>query len=154
LVSSGGSAAPVPASSIPAPPPKQEIPEWLKVAGVAAGAFLLFSAIADALSGGGRSSPRLSPRLQLPPPDPEAKAILRSARSHVKAGAEVYADLPGWPKPPVLNGHIPDVYAEYELSIERTHARRQDAAFSAWAEQGEHREYEQILIKGGRGGRG
>ncbi len=99
--------------------------------------------------------------------DPEVEAIRDSAERHVKRGAAVFADLPGWPRPPTINGHIPDVYAIYkrkgvfrevveefenEKSAFRTHARRQHVTFLAWAREGHNRKYTQILVRGGRGG--
>jgi hypothetical protein len=97
--------------------------------------------------------------------DPERRAIQQSAERLLARGAEVYADLPGWPKPPVINGHIPDLYAvlnkrvvmaeyENEVSVSRSHARSQDRAFSAFARSRADVRYRQIVVEGGRGGHG
>lgn len=96
--------------------------------------------------------------------DPEPEAIREAAEGLERAGAVVFAVLPGWPRPPVINGFVPDVYAvlddreillefENDSSVALALAERQDGAFSAWAEQDSSREYEQIVVPGGRGGR-
>jgi hypothetical protein len=97
--------------------------------------------------------------------DPETRAIQASAERHERRGAVVRADLPGWPRPPVLRGRIPDVHADYgthqvveeyenPASVERGHAREQDAAFRAWEARTPDRSYTQHVVPGGRGGRG
>lgn len=99
-------------------------------------------------------------------PDPETKAILRRGRHHARRGAHVHIDLAGYARPPVLNGSIPDVHADYgdgyvvveeienDRSVGSTHARRQDGNFSRWAARSKRRAYKQIVVKNGRGGRG
>jgi hypothetical protein len=97
--------------------------------------------------------------------DPERRANQQSADRLLARGAEVYADLPGWPKPPVIKGHIPDPYAilnnpvvmaeyENEVSVRRSHARSQNRAFSAFARSRPDVQYQQIVVEGGRGGHG
>jgi hypothetical protein len=154
----------------PAPPTQQDdgVPEWLRAIGVGLAVFGGVWLLGEALNPQrpGRSySPRL-PRFYAPPHDPETVAIRRTAKRHVKDGAEVFADIAGWRRPAKINGHIPDVHAlyldgrevvlEFEngRSVSSTHARRQDAAFSAHADEFGHVEYEQIVVKNGRGGRG
>lgn len=175
--------APIPARDLPPPAPQpvraplvqaapaqtESAPDWLKALVVIGGtiaAGALLGELLDALS----SEPRRvgsgrRPQVLLPPPDPETVAIRRSAKRHLKNGAEVFADIPGWPRPPKINGHIPDVYAYYpdgrevvqefenDRSVFSSHARRQDVAFSLHATEFEQVEYEQVVIKGGRGGR-
>ncbi len=96
--------------------------------------------------------------------DPEAKAMREAADTLERDGAVVFAQLGGWPRPPVLLGFVPDVYAVFEdcevaLSFENEQSvldpstRRQDLAFTAWAEASPLRVYEQIVVSGGRGGR-
>src|SRR4051794_28719150 len=46
--------------------------------------------------------------------DPEPKAIDKAARGLEEGGAIVFADIEGWPRPPAINGHVPDVYAVRE----------------------------------------
>ena len=69
----------------------------------------------------------------------------------------------GEPRPPVLGGFIPDVYAvfdDYEvaLSMENERSavdastRRQHDALTAWAREADRRVYEQIVVAEGRGG--
>ncbi len=161
---------PIAASIIPAPaPPNDSVPDWLKVVGIGlglgaaifGGAWLLEEALKPKRPAR-TSSPGPS---YSPPEDPELIAIRRTAKRHRKNGAEVFADIPGWPKPPKLNGHIPDVFAVYQdgevalefenrNSVGRTHARRQDLAFSSWAEESPRRKYQQVVVNNGRGGRG
>jgi len=97
--------------------------------------------------------------------DPEPRALLDAALTLEHDGGAVFADLEGWPRPPVVNGFVPDLYAVFEdrevvLSFvnERSSlsdvVRRKDLAFSAWAEAAPRRIYEQVLVAGGRGGRG
>jgi hypothetical protein len=158
--------APIAAFSLPAPG-NDRVPDWLKLLGlgvaVVGGAWLLGEALKP--KGAARSDSPRSRNFYSSPEDPEQVAIRRTAKRHVKNGAEVFADIPGWPRPPKLNGHIPDVFAVYEdrefavefenrSSVGRTHARRQDAAFSSWADESPNRDYEQIVVRNGRGGRG
>jgi hypothetical protein len=97
--------------------------------------------------------------------DPEPLAIRKAAEAMDLDGAVVFANLDGWPRPPVVNGYIPDVYAVYEdreiilefendRSVEQAQALREDVAFASWADASEGREYDQIIVPGGRGGRG
>jgi hypothetical protein len=97
--------------------------------------------------------------------DPEPRAILEAAQTLERDGGVVFANLEGWPRPPVVRGFVPDLYAvfedreivlefENERSVLREEARRQDLAFAAWAEASPSRIYEQIVVEGGRGGRG
>jgi hypothetical protein len=96
--------------------------------------------------------------------DPEPRAIDKAARGLEEGGAIVFADLDGWPRPPAINGHVPDVYAvresreivlEFENpeSVRCPPAERQNDAFESWADESPGREYEQIVVRGGRGGR-
>jgi len=67
------------------------------------------------------------------------------ARQITAAGwSNVWSDLPGNVKPPLINGHLPDVYAthngyEYVVEIETSdslnssHALLQKTAFMRWA---------------------
>ena len=98
------------------------------------------------------------------PEDPEPRAIRRAAKAMDEDGAVVFANLDGWPRPPVVKGYIPDVYAVYEdreiilefeneRSVEQAQALREDVAFAAWARESPGREYDQIVVPGGRGGR-
>ena len=98
-------------------------------------------------------------------PDPEPRALREAAEVLERDGGVVFADLDGWPRPPVVQGFVPDLYAVFEdreivLAFVNEHsalreaARRQDLAFAAWAEASSLRIYEQILVPGGRGGRG
>lgn len=98
--------------------------------------------------------------------DPERKAIRQSAEKHLARGAEVFADIPGWPRPPVIFGRIPDIYAKYpngrvkieefenDSSVSSTHANAQDRAFTRWVNMSVRFSYTQIIVDGGRGGRG
>jgi hypothetical protein len=98
--------------------------------------------------------------------DPERREIERSAKRHQRRGATVRADIAGWPRPPLIGGHIPDVFAWYpsgrvvveefenDRSVFSVHAERQHDAFSRWADRvPNRRRYTQIEIEGGRGGR-
>lgn len=97
--------------------------------------------------------------------DPEAKTIRGLAEELEREGAIVFTDLAGSPRPPNLGGHIPDIFAviedggelavevENERSVTRPHARKQDKAFKKWAAARPNRHYEQLVVRGGRGGR-
>jgi hypothetical protein len=96
--------------------------------------------------------------------DPEIRAIREAAEALERDGAVVFANLGGWPRPPVLLGFIPDVYAVFEdcevaLWFENEHSAleastlRQDRALTSWADASPLRVYEQIVVAGGRGGR-
>jgi hypothetical protein len=98
-------------------------------------------------------------------PDPEPRALLEAAEVLERDGGVVFADLDGWPRPPVVSGFVPDLYAVFEdreivlsfvndESVLREQSRRRDLAFSAWAGASALRIYEQIVVEGGRGGRG
>ena len=143
-------AQPIIASAIPKPEGLGPLGQFLLLTGGALLSGMALGALVDALS---------------TPSDPEPKAIRRSARRHEKKGAVVLADVDGYARPPKINGHIPDVYAVYEdrvvveefeneRSVFRSHARQQDAAFSTWARRSRKREYQQVVVPGGRGGRG
>jgi hypothetical protein len=78
-----------------------------------------------------------------------------AAEALERDGAVVFAAAPGWPRPPVINGFIPDVYAVYEdreilLELEDEAALRRGEAFAAWAVEAEGRDYQQIAVPGGR----
>ena len=162
--------APRPLAVALAPAPTREMPAWAKVTLGIAGAALTGVALGTILNALTSKPKRVrsasSPRFLLPPPDPEMVAIRRTAKRYVKSGAEVRADIAGWSRPPIINGHIPDVHAVYPdgrevvlefenaRSVFSTHARRQHAAFSAHADEFDHVEYAQVVIRSGRGGRG
>lgn len=108
---------------------------------------------------------RLRSAIQGARPDPEPQALREAAELLERDGGVVFADLDGWPRPPVVQGFIPDLYAVFEdreialsfvneRTVLREAARRRDLAFAAWAEASALRIYEQILVQGGRGGRG
>lgn len=144
-----------------------------------AGAFvgLAVGTLIDSLIKESKSAPlallappqRLDPftllQFSMPPPDPESDAIRKSAEWHAQRGADVRADIHGWPRPPTLDGRIPDVHADYgdrvvieeyenDRSISRPHAVEQDVTFTRWANRSHRRHYTQFVVPGGRGGRG
>jgi hypothetical protein len=97
--------------------------------------------------------------------DPEIGALIDAASVLERDGGVVFADLDGWPRPPVVQGFVPDLYAVFEDrevvldfvnddSVARDTTRRRDRAFTAWARASTRRVYEQILVEGGRGRRG
>ncbi len=98
-------------------------------------------------------------------PDPEPRALRDAAEVLERDGGVVFADLDGWPRPPVVAGFVPDLYAVFEdreivlsfvneRSALRETSRRRDLALTAWAAASSLRIYEEILVEGGRGGRG
>jgi hypothetical protein len=98
-------------------------------------------------------------------PDPEPRALREAAEVLERDGGVVFAALDGWPRPPVVQGFVPDLYAVFEdreivlsfvneQSVLRAQSQRRDLAFSAWAAASSLRIYEQIVVEGGRGGRG
>jgi len=40
------------------------------------------------------------------------RAVLRIAEEYEKRGCKVYADIKGYPKPPIIGGYEPDVVAD------------------------------------------
>jgi hypothetical protein len=97
--------------------------------------------------------------------DPEIRALIDAAAVLERDGGVVFAALDGWPRPPVVQGFVPDLYAVFEDrevvldfvnegSVARDATRRKHRAFTAWARASVQRVYEQILVEGGRGGRG
>lgn len=97
--------------------------------------------------------------------DPEPRALLEAAELLERDGGVVFADLDGWPRPPVIQGFVPDLYAVFEdreivlsfvneQSVLRDAAVRRDRAHSSWAQASTLRIYEQVMVEGGRGGRG
>jgi hypothetical protein len=98
-------------------------------------------------------------------PDPEPRALREAAEVLERDGGVVFADLDGWPRPPVVQGFVPDLYAVFEdreivlsfvneQSVLRAQSQHRDLAFSSWAGASALRIYEQIMVEGGRGGRG
>lgn len=97
--------------------------------------------------------------------DPEVEAICEIGAELEGEAALVLLDIAGAPRPPRLNGRIPDIFALFddgsELAVEvendrgvgSSHARAQDKAFSRWASRSSRRHYEQLIVVGGRGGR-
>lgn len=84
------------------------------------------------------------------------QAVLAWGKAFAKAGWTTYVHLPGYDRPPLINGYIPDVYAvhgievtilevEDEESITSQHTKLQLAAFDAWAKASPHRRF---LVKG------
>jgi hypothetical protein len=97
--------------------------------------------------------------------DPEIRALHDAASVLERDGGVVFADLDGWPRPPVVQGFVPDLYAVFDDreivldfvdqdSVARDATGRKDRAFTAWARASTRRVYERILVEGGRGGRG
>jgi hypothetical protein len=113
--------------------------------------------------------------------DPELKAIGEAAAALERDGAVVFACLGGWPRPPVIQGFVPDVYAVFEdcevvltftgeppaegtgsrpglrsavPSSAPSPAQRRDFAFASWAEGSPVRVYEHVVVAGSRGARG
>jgi hypothetical protein len=88
-----------------------------------------------------------------------ARAARGAAEALEGEGGMVFANLGGWPRPPVVGGFVPDVYAVFEdrevvLDVVRGEGKRRDVAFAAWAEGGPRRVYQQIAVGAGRAGRG
>lgn len=90
--------------------------------------------------------------------DAERRAIREAAESLERDGAAVFANVEGWPRPPVVQGFLPDVYAVFadrevvlDLAGEDEAAggdaeHRREAAFEAWAEAASRRMYAQIVV--------
>lgn len=95
--------------------------------------------------------------------EPGPRAIRAAAERLEETGALVFADLPGWPRPPLVRGYVPSVYAVYEdhevvIRLQVEHANRDESdhgpesegkkhrAFTAWAETSPQREYEVIVV--------
>jgi hypothetical protein len=91
--------------------------------------------------------------------EPTERAIRRAVGRFERGGALVFADLEGWPRPPVIHGFVPAAYAVFEdreviLLVEdeaqpdtETELRRR-IAFEAWAAEGPEREVESVTVSG------
>lgn len=129
-----------------APMPKKEIP-WGKIA---LGVGALFAA--------GWAIKKITE-------DPEPRAIREIAEEMEDEGAEVFADVRGYPRPPVMNGRIADVVGYHEdgtieivevendRSIDRPHGRAQIADLALWASRSHRRSFQVEVVDGGRDGR-
>lgn len=97
--------------------------------------------------------------------DPEPRRIRQIARQLEEGDALVFADVKGWPRPPIRNGRIADVHAIYpngeellvevenERSLGRSHARAQVRDLMQWASEAPGRHFSLEVVAGGRGGR-
>ncbi len=89
-----------------------------------------------------------------------ARAVRGAAEALERDGGMVFANVGGWPRPPVVGGFVPDVYAVLEdrevvLDVARGAAgRRREVAFVAWAEAASRRVYQQIVVEAAPQGRG
>lgn len=114
-----------PIAATVAPVPTAPVPDWLtQLAQLALGG----AAIATGLYAIGRLTETTRQK--------HDRKVLEVARRHVREGADVYADLPGWRKPPTMNHHIADVVAvrgttidvievEHPHTLDTSHTRRQ-----------------------------
>ncbi|MFZ0426801.1 MAG: hypothetical protein WAO20_01705 [Acidobacteriota bacterium] len=80
--------------------------------------------------------------------------VRRQAQALEEQGFTVSADLPGWTKPPIIDGHIPDVYAEKGKlkkirEVETPDSVRQDAdqrkSFRNWANRSDNRTAQTVV---------
>jgi hypothetical protein len=81
--------------------------------------------------------------------DPRARALRSAARRLERDGALVFADVEGWPRPPLIRGFVPALYAVFEdreLLLGCAEPERRDQAFLAWAEESAHRAYEDLVV--------
>lgn len=97
--------------------------------------------------------------------DPEVVRIKQLAKAFERDGAEVAADIKGWPQPRLTNGRRLDVLADYpdgtvvavevenDRSIHRRHARDQIDDATTWAARSSRREFYVEVVDGGRGGK-
>lgn len=86
------------------------------------------------------------------------KGVAQNALAVVKAGYRVvYADLPGYSKPPLVGSYVPDVYGkkgfteiiievETADTINTPHTKLQLATFRAWASKSVNRRFLVRLI--------
>lgn len=94
--------------------------------------------------------------------DPGPRAIRAAAERLERSGALVFADVAGWPRPPLVRGYVPSVYAVYEdrevvIRLEEQpdadaddppeSVSRKHLAFTAWAEASPQRDYDVIVVK-------
>lgn len=93
--------------------------------------------------------------------EPAERAVRRAVARFERGGALVFAELPGFPRPPAVNGFVPAVYAVFEdrevlLGVEdpeRADApppSRRRLAFEAWAAAAPDREVEIVVVSGRR----
>lgn len=82
--------------------------------------------------------------------------VLRWAKQKKKEGFDVNADLPGWKKPPKIQGRIPDGYAErgqdkkmFEVETPNTLEvdNKQRVKFRQWAKQSKNRTFYTKVVK-------
>lgn len=93
--------------------------------------------------------------------EPVPRAIRAAAERLERSGALVFADSPGWPRPPLVRGYVPSVYGVYEdrevvIRVEQQDEGedrgpesedRRHVAFVAWAATSPQRDYEVIVVK-------
>lgn len=82
--------------------------------------------------------------------------VLKWAKQKEKEGFKVTADLPGWKKPPKIEGGVPDGYAkkgkEKKMFEVETHDtletdKKQRAKFRKWAKQSKNRTFYTKVVK-------
>jgi hypothetical protein len=124
------------------------------------GLALLTGAVVVKVAESIASTPTVRAPRRRPVEDPEHKVIRRLAEAHLRQGAEVGADIAGWPKPRATHGRIADVHAVYSngdeelIEVERIetadswHARKQDEAFRRWEARPTlaRRRYQKIVV--------
>ncbi|APR82349.1 Hypothetical protein A7982_07698 [Minicystis rosea] len=93
--------------------------------------------------------------------EPAERAMRKAIARFDRDGALVFADLDGFPRPPVIHGFVPSVYAVFEdrelvLDIETAGpedggaAARRRLAFTTWASEGPERDFEVVVVSGRR----
>jgi hypothetical protein len=91
--------------------------------------------------------------------EPAERAVRRAVARFERGGALVFAELPGFPRPPAVHGFVPAVYAVFEdrevlLALEdpldAEPQRRRRLAFEAWAAAAPEREVEIVVVSGRR----
>jgi hypothetical protein len=83
------------------------------------------------------------------------EAVLRTVKNYESKGYNVKADLPGYPKPKNIKGHIPDVIAikgaiekivEIETNVTKDKDKKQHEAFKDYASKKKKREFRKRII--------
>lgn len=71
------------------------------------------------------------------------RKVAELALGYQRQGWDVSADIAGWPKPPLINGHVPDVYAQH---LGRTRIIEVETSESLRADSDQHAAFRMFAV--------